>query len=65
MKTYLSTSISGLQQPVRNLLKENINDVNIILTLDGLIVYQTKEKPDKIKNPESDDPKGHGSGRGA
>lgn len=49
MKTYLSTFVSGLQEPVQELLKENIKDVKIDLALDGLIVYQTDVEIEKIK----------------
>ena len=48
-KTYLSTFISGLQEPAQELLKENIEDVRVDLVLDGLIVYQTDVEVDKIK----------------
>lgn len=49
MRTYLSTFISGLQNPVSNLLKENIKDVRINSVLDGLIIYETNESHNKIK----------------
>ncbi|MFW5998942.1 MAG: RsmD family RNA methyltransferase [Halanaerobiaceae bacterium] len=47
---YLSTCISGLQEPAGLILKQNIPDVNISNIKDGLILYETEVKPVKISN---------------
>lgn len=49
MNTYLSTFISGLQKPVKQLLKENVSGLKIHLLLDGLVVYQTNENVSNIQ----------------
>lgn len=41
MDTYISTFISGLQEPVAELLKSKIEDAKIISLFDGLAVYQS------------------------
>lgn len=52
MRTYLSTFISGFQNPVERLLKEKIHNVKIDLLLDGLVIYRTDQDVNKIKNLE-------------
>ncbi len=49
MPRYASTFISGLQKPIENLLRNNIEDVNIEQVLDGLILYTTKAEPATIE----------------
>ncbi len=49
MAVYVSTFISGLQQPVISALKKNVADAQIILSLDGLIVYKTGASKETIK----------------
>ena len=39
----------GFDKPIKELLKLNIRDAKIELTLDGLIVYKTNAKIDQIK----------------
>jgi len=48
--TYFSTFISGLQEAVKTALVNQIKDASIELLLDGLIVYNTNEPSEKIKN---------------
>ena len=50
MKTYASTFISGLEKPIKKLLKQNIIDAKIDLILDGIIIYKTNSSIQKIKN---------------
>ncbi len=50
MNTYLSTFISGLQKPVEQLLRENLNVLQISLLLDGTVIYQTNEDIKKIQH---------------
>lgn len=49
MRTYVSTFISGLLDPVTSLLKQSINDVEILSAFDGLIIYKTNKIVDEIK----------------
>lgn len=39
---YFATFISGLHEPISNLLKESIADCNIFLLLDGAVIFETK-----------------------
>lgn len=48
MQTYLSTFISGLQEPVEFILKKYIPNVKVLNLLDGLIVYETETDAGKI-----------------
>lgn len=48
MQTYLSTFVSGLQEPVEFILKKDIPNVKILSLLDGLIVYETETDAEKI-----------------
>ncbi len=46
---YYSTFISGLANVIEKALKDTLSDVNIVLLLDGLIVYETKANFNKIQ----------------
>lgn len=50
MNTYLSTAITGLNEPVIQALQRTLPDVSMILILDGLIVYQTTASQQTIKH---------------
>lgn len=49
MTIYASTFISGLHEPVRDALKEQISDISIISLYDGLIIYSTGVGFERIK----------------
>lgn len=49
MSTYASTFISGTQDIVEKLLKEDINKLKVLKKLDGLIVYETDHPQEKIR----------------
>lgn len=49
MTIYASTFISGLQEPVKDALLRQIPDAHIINLYDGLIIYGTKARVEKIK----------------
>ncbi|MDQ3099462.1 MAG: RsmD family RNA methyltransferase [bacterium] len=49
MTTYFSTSISGTNPIVEELLKRNLKAVNILASLDGLLVYTTESEPGEVK----------------
>ena len=49
---YLSTFISGLQQPVKELLRKNLADIRFVLLLDGLVLYRTKARISKLQKLE-------------
>lgn len=46
--TYFATFISGLHEPIKSLLKNNIRDCNIILLLDGVVVFETSLSYDRL-----------------
>ncbi len=46
---YLSTFISGFDEPIRAVLSESVSDVVIEQMLDGAVVYQTSEPRDKLR----------------
>ncbi len=48
MKTYASTFISGLKDPVSEMLVHYISDANILSIYDGLIVYQSNADSKRI-----------------
>jgi 23S rRNA G2445 N2-methylase RlmL len=48
--TYFSTFITGFQEVVETSLRQDLKDVKVILTLDGLIVYCTGQSYQKIKS---------------
>jgi len=52
MAVYASTFVSGLQEPVKDILKKQISDVDIIHLYDGLVVYRTRANADIIKKLE-------------
>ncbi len=49
MYSYFSTSVSGTNPIIEQILKEKLIDVSIIASLDGLIIYNTESKPEDIK----------------
>ncbi|PID31747.1 hypothetical protein CR970_04145, partial [Candidatus Saccharibacteria bacterium] len=46
---YLSTFISGFDEPIRAVLSESVSDVAVEQMLDGAVVYQTSELRDKLR----------------
>ena len=50
MRSYYSTFIPGLVQPVKEALVETLPDSRINLALDGLIVYESDAKTEVIQN---------------
>lgn len=50
MTTYFSTFITGFAEPVEEQLRADLPDIRIDLLLDGLVVYSTEEKPERIKS---------------
>ncbi len=48
VKTYYSTFISGLLDPVQDALRAALPDAKVTLALDGLIAYETDAKPGVI-----------------
>ncbi|MBI2590427.1 MAG: methyltransferase domain-containing protein [Candidatus Blackburnbacteria bacterium] len=48
MRTYYSTFIPGLGEVVTSALKERFSDVEIVLLLDGLVVYKTDLPTEEI-----------------
>jgi len=49
MSIYFSTFISGFDSLIKKLLPQNINDVKILKTLDGAILYESNCDIEKIK----------------
>lgn len=49
MEFYLSTFISGFQELIKKILKQNIKDAKINLLLDGAIIYKTNSSADRLK----------------
>ena len=50
MTTYFSTFISGLQEPVKKALEQDLKNIKVKLLLDGLVVYETDKPIMEIKN---------------
>lgn len=50
MRRYASTFVTGLQGIVRDMLEETLQDVRILLLLDGLVVYETDAHVDEVRN---------------
>jgi len=48
VKSYYSTFIPGLLEPVEEALREALPDSKIVLSLDGLVAYETAAKPQAI-----------------
>lgn len=48
--TYFSTFITGLREIVSEALKKKLKDADVILLLDGLVVYRTNRSLQEIKN---------------
>lgn len=49
MLTYFSTFVAGMGEAISEALRVSLPDVNILLTLDGLVVYATEKQPRDIK----------------
>lgn len=49
MNSYFSTFITGFDQVIKKALKDSVNDVQIELLTDGLVIYKTSSRLDKIK----------------
>ena len=49
MGIFISTFISGLQEPLKNFLKQDLPGAKVLDVYDGLIVYKTDLDPQKIK----------------
>ncbi len=49
MNEYFSTFASGLGEVINSALKDKVKDLEIKLVLDGLVVYASNSKSDKIK----------------
>lgn len=47
---YISTFISGCENIITEFLRQDISDIHIIRTLNGLIFYETKTDIDSIRN---------------
>lgn len=50
LRSYYSTFIPGLVQPVKEALGDTLHDVKITLALDGLVVYESGAKVEVIRN---------------
>lgn len=50
MTTYFSTFITGFAEPVEEQLRADLPDIRLDLLFDGLVVYSTEEKPQRIKS---------------
>jgi len=48
LKSYYSTFVPGLGEPVEEALRATLADARIVLSLDGLLAYETGAKPEAI-----------------
>lgn len=49
MFTYITTCISGTIEIVKELLEKNLENVQFVLELDGLLVYKSSSQPEMVK----------------
>lgn len=49
MPTYISSFITGLQEPIVQICKQELDQLQVVDVLDGLIIYKTTSSEEKIK----------------